>query len=120
MVSTRARIAAARHDKKSALKLFRKGVEDEDALAYDEPPQWFQPVRELLGGFLLRNNDYAEAEKVFRADLERNKHNGRSLFGLMESLKAQKKNDAAATVQREFDDAWKNADTKLTAQTLWP
>ena len=113
-----ARIAAARHDKKSALKLFRKGVEDEDALAYDEPPQWFHPVRELLGGFLLRSHDYAEAEKVFRADLERNKHNGRSLFGLMESLKAQKKNDAAATVQREFDDAWKNADTKLTAQSL--
>lgn len=82
--------------------------------------KWFQPVRELLGGFLLRNNDYAEAEKVFRADLEKNKHNGRSLFGLMESLKAQKKADAAATVQREFDNAWKNADTKLAVQSLWP
>ena len=113
-----ARIAAAKHDKKTALELFRKGVADEDVLAYDEPPQWFQPARELLGGFLLRNKDYAEAEKVFQADLERNKHNGRSLFGLMESLKAQKKNSAAT--QREFDNAWKNADTKLTVQSLWP
>ncbi len=113
-----ARIAAARHDKKSALEYLRKGVADEDALAYDEPPQWFQPVRELLGGFLLRTGDYAEAEKVFRADLERNKHNGRSLFGLLESLKGQKKD--AATVQREFDRAWNNADTKLTVTSLWP
>ena len=113
-----AQIAAARHDKKTALELFRKGVEDEDALAYDEPPQWFQPVRESLGGFLLRSKDYAEAESVFRADLERNKHSGRSLFGLMESLKAQKKD--AAAVKREFDSAWKNADTKLTVQSLWP
>jgi len=115
-----AQIAAAKHDKKPALERFRKGVEDEDALAYDEPPQWFQPVRESLGGFLLRSHDYAEAEKVFRADLEKNKHNGRSLFGLLESLKAQKKNDAAAAVQREFQQAWKDADTKLTAQSLGP
>ena len=113
-----AQIAAAKHDKKTALELFRKGVADEDALAYDEPPQWFQPVRESLGGFLLRSHDYAEAEKVLRADLEKNKHSGRSLFGLVESLKAQKKD--AATVQREFDRTWRNADTKLTVPGLWP
>jgi hypothetical protein len=108
-----ARIAEAKHDNKSALEYFNKGVSDEDALAYDEPPQWFHPVRESLGGFLLRSGNYAEAEKVFRADLERNRHSGRSLFGLMESLKAQKKNDAAVMAQREFQTAWKNADTKL-------
>ncbi|MEP6569175.1 MAG: hypothetical protein ABJC10_05315 [Acidobacteriota bacterium] len=77
-------------------------------------------MRESLGGFLLRNKDYTEAEKVFRADLERDKNSGRSLFGLSESLKAQKKDRAAAPVQREFDKAWKNADTKLTVQSLWP
>jgi tetratricopeptide (TPR) repeat protein len=113
-----AQIAYAKHNKKTALELFRKGVEDEDALAYDEPPQWFHPVRESLGGFLLRNNDYAEAEEVFRADLEKNKHSGRSLFGLMESLQRQKKANAAAAAQREFREAWKNADTKLTIQDL--
>ena len=113
-----ARIAEAKHDGKAALDLLRKGVADEDSLAYDEPPAWFEPVRELLGGFLLRSGNYAEAEKVFRADLVRNKHNGRSLFGLVESLKAQKKTQAAATVQREFEQAWKNADTKLAIAEL--
>ena len=113
-----ARIAEAKHDNKTALELFNKGVQDEDSLAYDEPPQWFHPVRESLGGFLLRSGNFAEAEKVFRADLERNKHSGRSLFGLAESLKGQKKLQAAAATQKEFETAWKNADTKLTVASL--
>jgi tetratricopeptide (TPR) repeat protein len=113
-----ARIAEAKHDNQTARELFNKGIKEEDSLAYDEPPQWFHPVRESLGGFMLRSGNYADAEKVFRADLERNKHSGRSLFGLMESLKAQKKNDAAATAQREFESAWKNADTKLSIAEL--
>jgi tetratricopeptide (TPR) repeat protein len=109
----RARIAEAKHDGKTALEFFDKGVRDEDSLAYDEPPQWFHPVREMLGGFLLRRGNYAEAEKVFRADLERDRHSGRSLFGLMESLKRQKRTSDAAVIQKEFAAAWKNADTKL-------
>jgi len=113
-----ARIAEAKHDNQKAIELFSSGVREEDSLAYDEPPQWFHPVRESLGGFLLRSGNYAEAEKVFRADLEKNRHSGRSLFGLMESLQGQKKTDAAAIAQREFEAAWKNADTKLSVADL--
>lgn len=113
-----ARIAEAKHDNKAVLELFNKGVKDEESLAYDEPPQWFHPVRESLGGFLLRSGSFAEAEKVFRADLEKNKRNGRSLFGLVESLKAQGKKQAAAAAQKELDNTWKNADTKLTIAGL--
>ncbi len=114
----RARIAEAKRDNSTAIEFFNKGIKEEDSLAYDEPPQWFHPVRESLGGFLLRSGNYADAERVFRADLERNKHSGRSLFGLMESLKAQKKSQAAAMTQREFESAWKNADTKLSVANL--
>jgi hypothetical protein len=35
------------------------------------------------------------------------------LFGLLESLKAQRKTDAIAWVQREFEAAWKGADVEL-------
>jgi hypothetical protein len=48
-------------------------------------------VRESLGAALLIAGDAVEAEKVFRKDLEDNPRNGRSLFGLAESLKAQGK-----------------------------
>ena len=114
-----ARIASARKDTRSTLEFLRKAVELEDSLAYDEPPAWFLPVREMLGGALMKQGDFATAEQVFRDDLQRNRRNGRSLFGLMESLKAQHKDYAASLVQREFADAWKNADVKLTIQDLW-
>lgn len=114
-----ARIASAKGDSKTTIELLRKAVEVEDSLAYDEPPAWFLPAREMLGGALLRSGDNAAAEQTFRADLEKNRRNGRSLFGLMESLKAQKKDYAAKMVQREFEIAWKNADVKLTVQDLW-
>jgi len=50
---------------------------------------------------------------VFREALRRSPHNGRVLFGLLESLKAQKKTASEEAVQREFDAAWKGADLKL-------
>jgi len=113
-----AKIAMARGDKKSAIGLLRKAVEMEDNLSYDEPPSWYPPVRESLGGALLRNGDYAEAEKVFRVDLEKNPRSGRSLFGLMESLKAQGKTYDAQWAQKEFEAAWQNADTQLRVEDL--
>jgi tetratricopeptide (TPR) repeat protein len=113
-----ARIAEADRDYFGALAFYSRAVEDEDALAYDEPPAWFQPTREMLGGYHLRRTSVEAAEKVFRADLEKNRGNGRSLFGLMESLKAQRKNRAAAAVRRQFARAWKNADTKLSVAEL--
>jgi tetratricopeptide (TPR) repeat protein len=112
------KITLAKGDKKAAIELLKRGVEAEDALRYDEPADWELPVRETLGGALLLSGDYAAAEQVFRADLEKNPRSGRSLFGLVESLKAQNKPSAAAFVQKEFEAAWKNAEVKLRVQDL--
>ncbi len=45
-------------------------------------------------------------------------NNGRILFGLLESLKAQGKADAIRWVQREFEVAWKGADLQLRLKAL--
>jgi hypothetical protein len=50
--------------------------------------------------------------------LQQHPRSGRSLFGLVESLKAQGKNLDAQFVQRELEAAWKNADTKLRLEEL--
>ena len=113
-----ARIARAKGDARSAIKYYRDAVDAEDALSYDEPPGWYMPVRESLGSALMATGAYAEAEKVFRTDLEKHARNGRSLFGLMESLKAQGKNSAAEFVKHEFDAAWKTADIRLNVKDL--
>ena len=113
------KIALAKGNRTLAVEQLKKAVEAEDALTYDEPPAWYYPPsRESLGGALLLNGNAAEAEKVFRADLEINRRNGRSLFGLMESLKAQKKTYSAQSVQRQFEEAWKRADIKLRVEDL--
>lgn len=113
-----ARLAQTRRDPKRAIELLREAVEMEDALAYDEPPGWFLPVRESLGGALLLHRDYNEAENVFRADLQKNPRSGRSLFGLREALRGQGKPSAAAMVQAEFNRAWRNADVQLRVEEL--
>ena len=113
-----ARIAWAEGNKSEAIAAYRQAVAAQDALNYDEPPGWYYPVRESLGAALLLNGNAEEAEKIFREDLVFNPRNGRSLLGLLESLKAQKKTEAARWVEPEFKAAWKNADVPLKVENL--
>jgi len=113
-----ARIAWAKGERARSIESWRAAVAAWDALNYNEPPDWYYPVRESLGAALLLNGDAAAAEKVFREDLKENPRNARSLFGLMESLKAQGKRDAAAFVEAEFKAAWKNAEVQLKLESF--
>jgi tetratricopeptide (TPR) repeat protein len=108
-----AKIAMARKDYTQAIALLTAAVAIQDTLKYGEPPDWFFPVRESLGGILLMNGDAAGAEKVFRADLDRNPRNPRSLFGLQQSLKTQNRNYDAGFVEAEFNDSWKGGPVKV-------
>ena len=105
-----AKIAMARKDNAVAIGMLTEAVTVQDSLKYGEPPDWFFPVRESLGAALLMNGDAAGAEKVFRADLDRNPRNPRSLFGLREALKAQGKDYDAGFVQKQFEASWKGTD----------
>lgn len=113
-----AKIAEGHKDYAAAEKHLRAAVDMQAALGYIEPPEWFWPVRENLGGLLLRQGRAADAEKVFRADLDWNPRNGRSLFGLAEALKMQKRAADASAVEAQLKAAWKNADTKLSVEAL--
>ena len=112
-----AKISLAKNDMDATVNQLRAAVAVQDGLKYDEPQDWFYPVRESLGAVLLKIGDYAGAEEVFRADLERNPRNPRSLFGLEEALKAQDKAYDAGFVRRQFDASWKGA-TRPTVDDL--
>ena len=99
----------------SAIAAFEGAVEKEDSLGYTEPPDWTLPMRHYLGDALLEAGRAEEAEQVFRKDLAWNQNNGWGLYGLWQSLIAQGKADEAASVKVMFDNAWKSADTELTA-----
>ncbi|HEY7089943.1 MAG TPA: hypothetical protein VH518_17735 [Tepidisphaeraceae bacterium] len=113
-----AQIALARKDPKSAIALLTKAGKQEENLIYDEPPVWWLPVRESLGATLLKYNKPADAENVFRAELEWSPRSGRALAGLMQSLKAQNKSYDAAAVEQQLKASWKNADTTLRWEEL--
>jgi tetratricopeptide (TPR) repeat protein len=108
-------LAGARGQTDLMLVHLEEAVRIQDSLNYIEPPAWYYPVRHNLGAALLAAERPAEAEAVYQEDLRRYPHNGWSLFGLVQSFKAQGKAQAAAEAQRRFDAAWKHADVTLTA-----
>jgi tetratricopeptide (TPR) repeat protein len=113
-----AKIAMAKKDTPAAITLLREAVTIQDSLNYNEPADWFYPVRESLGAALLMNGNATEAEQVFRDDLARNPRNPRSLFGLSAALKAQKRDYGAQFVDKQFQDAWKKADVQVRVEDL--
>jgi hypothetical protein len=113
-----ARMAMAKSQRQPAVELLRKAADLEDSLKYAEPSAWYLPVREMLGGVLLVSGEYGAAESAFRADLANNPRSGRSLFGLLLSLKGQGRPYAAQLIQQELQTAWKNADTPLRLEDL--
>ncbi|MBX3364647.1 MAG: hypothetical protein KF866_07775 [Phycisphaeraceae bacterium] len=98
-----------------AFGMLREAVELEDMLAYDEPPGWMQPTRHALGALLEAEGRFAEAEKVFREDLERHPNNGWALLGLRKCLLAQGEDGYAAALDDALARAWARADVKPTA-----
>ena len=113
-----ARLAWARGDKSESIRQWRRAVALEGAIQYDEPPAWFYPVRQSLAAALLRNGQAKEAEAVFREAIGKHARDGRLLFGLWQSLVAQKRDAEATLVEQQFKAAWNGATAKLTIEDL--
>jgi len=113
-----AKLAAARHENNETVRQLKDAIAIEDGMKYGEPPGWFYPVRESLGAALFLHGKTSEAEQTFREDLARNPRNPRSLFGLLQALRAQSKSYDATFVQAEFDAAWKGDLRQLNLQSF--
>jgi tetratricopeptide (TPR) repeat protein len=99
----------------AAISALDKAVRLQDSLLYNEPPDWYFPVRHIQGAVLLEAGRVAEAEVVYWEDLRRNPGNGYSLFGLHQSLLQQEDAETAREMQRRFEKAWASADVTLTS-----
>jgi tetratricopeptide (TPR) repeat protein len=107
-------IAFRSGDAQTGVAMLRAAIAAEDALRYDEPPGWMQPVRHALGALLLESGDAAAAEAVYREDLLRHPDNGWSLHGLAECQR--RLGDPTHTLtQAAFARAWRDADMELRA-----
>jgi hypothetical protein len=56
---------------------------------------------------------------VYREDLRRNPANGWALYGLAQSLRAQRRTVEARRVEQQFQRAWRYADVRLPASAFW-
>ena len=108
-------IAAANKRYADAEKYLREAVRLEDTLPYSEPEPWPIPSRQVLGAVLIEAGMAAEAEAVYREELQDHAKNGWSLFGLMQCLEAQKKSAEAEKIRRDFEKAWEQSDVYLRA-----
>jgi tetratricopeptide (TPR) repeat protein len=112
------RIAMAKGDRKGAITHYETAARIEDKIAYNEPADWYYPVRETLGAALLLDGQAAKAEEVFRADLSKTRRNGRSLFGLWQALLAQGRTTDAELVRARFEREWRDSQIQLKVEAL--
>jgi tetratricopeptide (TPR) repeat protein len=111
-------VAAAGGNLSGGISHLETAVALEDKLVYSEPSPWHIPPRQTLGAMLMDAGRYADAEAVYREDLDDLRQNGWSLMGLYKSLEAQGRKVEAADVKKEFDTAWAQADISIERSVL--
>lgn len=110
----------------TAFAHLRKAIELEDALPYDEPWGWIQPVRHAFGALALEQGRVEEAEQAYREDLGLvgglpgaciHPDNIWSLKGLDECLRRRAANDTAEAkmIRQRFELAAARADLPVGA-----
>jgi tetratricopeptide (TPR) repeat protein len=106
-------ILARQSDFKTSEQLLKSAIQLEDALNYNEPPDWIFPVRHYLGALYLKNQKYKEAELVYKTDLSLFPMNGWALKGLASAQQQLEKQSEAKATQDLLVKAWKWSDHPL-------
>jgi tetratricopeptide (TPR) repeat protein len=106
-------LAASRKQYDAAVSALEKAVAVQDTLHYNEPEDWYVPMRHSLGAVLLEAGRPWDAEQVYREDLKHHPRNGWALKGLVQALRAQNKDQEGERAESEFEQAWKHADVKI-------
>ncbi len=102
----------------NAISILKEAVVAEDALNYDEPPDWFFSIRHHLGAVLIDAGKFKEAIKVYEKDLETYRENGWALKGLMnayEKLGDSKKYEA---IKSRFKKSWQYSDIVISSSRI--
>ena len=101
-----------------AISLLKEAIQKEDALNYNEPPDWFFSVRHHLGAVLLDAGKYNDAVKVYEEDLKNYPKNGWALRGLMNAYEKLGDKKKYEETKSRFEIAWKYADFKINSSRI--
>ena len=111
-------LAYRQNDHATSIQYFEKAVAEQDKLPYTEPPFWYYPTRQSLGQALLQAGRNADAEVVYRQDLEQYPRNGWSMSGLVKALELQDKTEEASKVLAQFNHIWQMADIEIDGSRI--
>jgi tetratricopeptide (TPR) repeat protein len=114
----RGELLAASKNYPEAIRVLKEAVAKEDALNYDEPPDWFFSIRHNLGAVLISAGKFKEAEKVYEEDLKVYRENGWALRGLMNVYDGLGDRTKYDRVSARYNAAWKHADTKIKSSRI--
>ena len=104
-------IAAKRKDWDRAVLHLERAVRFEDALVYQEPPDWHAPARQNLAAVLMAAGRADEAETVLWEDLKRNPEHVWTLSLLSKALRMQDKAADAALIEARLAKSSKGGST---------
>ena len=106
-------ILRAEQNPVGAIEAFSRAVALEDELEYDEPEPLPFSARHWLGAALLDAGRFSDAQHVYQDELKKHPHNGWSLTGLQQALRAQRK--PTVDVDADLAASWSRADTWIRA-----
>lgn len=101
-----------------SITLLKEAIAIEDALNYNEPPDWFFSVRHHLGATQLEAGQYQDAINTYNEDLNKLPKNGWALKGL--SIAYSRIGDLSSQKEAEsrFNDAWMTSDIELKSSVV--
>ena len=111
----KAEILIQEKDFKTSINLLREAVAMEDALNYNEPPDWFFSIRHNLGRALMMNGENSLALEIYQEDLKKFPKNGWAYFGMKQAYALLDDKENIEKTDKLFNEAWKNADVDLVA-----
>ena len=91
----------------------KDAVAMEDALNYNEPPDWFFSIRHHLGAVQLEAGNYQDAIATYNEDLKRLPKNGWAQHGLMMAYEKLHDTQNLEKTKAQFEKSWAYADVKL-------
>jgi tetratricopeptide (TPR) repeat protein len=101
-----------------AIKALKEAIAFEDALNYNEPPDWFFSTRHNLGAVLIEAADFREAVKVYEEDLKTYPENGWALIGLMNAYEKLGEEIKHNETRDRFNRAWNHADIRISTSRI--
>ncbi|MDD7887270.1 M48 family metallopeptidase [Flavivirga sp. 57AJ16] len=109
----KAEILAHEGNLKASIVLLKDAVKMEDALNYNEPPDWFFSIRHHLGRIYRLNGQQKMAIDLYLEDLERLPKNGWAYHGIKTAYETLKDKENTERYETLFKKSWKHADFEL-------